>query len=113
MEDKKKMLIFMIIIVLIVILGIIFFPKIRSNPLIGTWTTDGITIYRFDKNNKGALIVPLSEYEFTYKIEDNKLFIDFKNEKSKDSDYEYSIENDKLILKGINKTTGSYTFTRK
>ena len=33
--------------------------------------------------------------------------------KSKDSDYEFKIENEKLILKGINKTTGLYTFTRK
>ena len=59
------------------------------------------------------MILPSSEYKFTYVLNNNKLYIDFESDKATDSDYEYSFENDKLILKGINSTSGTYTFTKK
>ena len=103
----------MLLIVVIFIFGFLIFRNKGKNTLIGTWTTDGVTVYEFKKNNAGALVLPLSTYEFTYKVEENKLYIDFKNEKSTDSSYEYSFKNGQLILKGINKTTGTYTFKRQ
>ena len=117
---KKRKLktknILILLIILILIMLAIFMPSIikknTNNPkktIIGTWTTDGVTKYRFDKNNKGALIVSLGEYEFTYKIEDDKLDIDFKNERAKDAKYTYTFEDDKLILEGEN---GKFTFER-
>ena len=41
------------------------------------------------------------------------MYIDFESDRATDSDFEYSFEGDKLILKGIKSTTGTYTFTRK
>lgn len=87
--------------------------KTVDERLIDTWTTDGVTVYEFDNKGKGAMKLPSAEYKFTYVINDNKLYIDFESEKAIDSDYEYSFENDKLILRGINATTGTYTFQRK
>ena len=87
--------------------------KTVDERLIDTWTTDGVTVYEFDNKGKGAMKLPSSEYKFTYVINDNKLYIDFESEKAVDSNYEYSFENDKLILKGINATTGTYTFQKK
>lgn len=81
--------------------------------LYNVWTTDGVTVYEFDNRGKGALKLPSEEYKFTYVVNGNKIYIDFESEKAVDSDYEYSFENDNLILKGINKTTGTYTFKRK
>ena len=110
---KIKNIIIIFIVIIILIIALLIFKKITKNPLIGTWTTDGITVYQFKNKNTGSLIVPLSEYKFTYKIDGNKLYIDFENEKSNDSDYEYSFKDNKLILKGINKTSGTYVFKKK
>ncbi len=113
--NKKRIII--IAIIAVIILLIIFFLKSKNNTnnktIIGAWTTDGVTIYEFSDSGKGKLIVPLSEYPFTYKIEDNKLFIDFENETSKDSTYEYSFEDNKMIWKNVEETYLTFTFTRK
>ena len=106
------MIICIIILIIAIILTISSFGKNKNNQnnFIGSWTNDGITVYKFNKDNTGELIVSLTEYEFTYKIEDKTLYIDFENEKSTDSQYSYSFEKDKLILKGDN---GTFTFTKK
>ncbi len=113
-KKKFKTNILIMIVLLIIVLVLLFFivkallrPK---NELLGTWTTDGITIYQFDENDTGKMIASSREYEFTYKVSGDKLTIDFKNEKSADRTYDYSIEDDKLILKFENKT---YTFVKK
>ena len=114
--------IFIVIILIIIAVGISIFVKspkqnkenqTADERLISTWTTDGITIYEFDNKGSGKMILPSSEYKFTYVSNNNKLYIDFESDKATDSDYEYSFENDKLILKGINSTSGTYTFTKK
>ena len=113
---KKKKTINKLILILCLIIAIaiiiILIPKKQknaNNKLIGEWTTDGVTKYKFEENNKGYLIVPLSKYKFNYKIEKNKLYIDFENKKSTDYDYTYSIKNKKLVLKGIN---GEFVFKK-
>ena len=105
------LLIISIIAILFLIFVIIKKPeeKEKSKTIIGTWTTDGVTNYQFNKNGTGILIVPLSEYEFTYKMEDDSLLIDFKNEKSTDSKYKFYFEDEKLILEGTN---GKFTFKK-
>lgn len=82
----------------------------KESKLIGTWTSDNITIYKFNKKNTGKLIVSLSEYEFKYKIKDKYLYIDFKNDKLEHSKYSYSLKNNKLILKNHK---GTFTFNKK
>ena len=118
-KNKYKKIINILTIILIILIVItlcisISIKKKNKNDvketIIGKWTTDEVTVYQFNKDNTGMLIVPLSEYKFTYKIKDNKLSIDFQNEKSEDSEYTYSLEKNKLILKGQN---GTFTFKRK
>lgn len=119
-KKKKNQFAIIVMIIAVILCLIIFIPKLNKNnesdksenKIVGSWTTDGYTVYEFDENGNGKLKIPIAEYEFTYKIEENKIFIDFKNEKSIDSDYEYSFESEKLILKGINKTSGTYVFTK-
>ncbi len=110
----KKNVIFMMVLFVLVVIGLIFVIKTltkNKNELIGMWTTDGNTVYQFDEDYTGKLIVPLSEYKFTYKVDGDKLSIDFENEKSTDVDCNYSIKDGKLILENFNGNT--YTFTRK
>ena len=110
---KKKIVIMLILITIVLAAIIILLLGLRKTPktsIIGTWTTDGVTIYKFNKNNTGALIVPLQEYEFTYKINEDTIEIDFKNETSEDSKYTYTFDDNRLILNGDN---GKFTFIKK
>ena len=79
---KIKKILILICLVIVVCLALVFLFKGKSrveNKFIGLWTTDGVTIYEFKKDNTGVLKVSLSDYEFEYEIKDNKLYIDFKN----------------------------------
>ena len=106
---KKKIIISVVIILFILVF--ILYKNNLLNKLIGTWTIDNnTTTYEFKKNNTGKLIVSLSEYKFKYKIKNNKLYIDFENNKSNDSVYKYKFINNKLILSNEN---GIFTFTKK
>ena len=106
LKTKKILILACIIIVVCVALIFIFNGK---NKFIGSWTTDGVTIYEFRKDNTGVLKVSLSDYDFKYEIKDDKLYIDFKNPKSEDSEYTYEFKDDKLILTG---KYGVFTFKR-
>ena len=64
----------------------------------GTWDYDTVTVYRFDKNGKGELILPNSTFAFTYKIKDDTLTIDFESENATDSTYTYTVTKDTLTL---------------
>ena len=99
-----------IIIVIVVILLFLLFNKNKSNDLLGSWVSEGGTIYEFNKNGKGVMIVPLSEYVFKYKIKDNILNIDYVDDKASDTKYTYVVKKDKLTLKG---EKGKFTFTKK
>ena len=77
--------------------------------LVGKWTTDGNTIYEFVDESKGNLIVPLMTLPFTYKLENNTIFIDFENESSDDMTYTYTLDSDKLLLNG---EYGTFNFSR-
>ena len=110
---KKKITIMIILIVVALAILIVLILGLRESPkanLIGIWTTDGVTIYEFDRNNKGKLVVSVGEFPFTYKINADTLEIDFENEKSTDSKYTYKFDDNKLILNGDN---GTFTFIKK
>ena len=108
---KKNVCLCIFIVVFIILILIIYKELIISKPkIVGVWTTDDVTIYEFYKNNTGKLIVSLNEYEFNYKLKDNYLYVDFINDKSDDSEYYYSLKNNKLILKNDN---GTFIFIRK
>jgi len=122
MKKKSSKIILIICIFIAIIASSVIIIKVirninknnlKENSLIGLWTTDGVTIYEFKDNGKGMLKLPLSEYEYSYKIDGNKLHIDFESEETTDSDYEYYFENDNLILKGFYRTRGTYIFHKQ
>ena len=111
-KSLNKLLLFVIFVVIVIAFCCSFSLMKKNNvkdTILGKWTTDEVTVYQFNKDNTGKLIVPLSEYEFTYKIEGDKLYIDFVNEKSEDSEYTYFLKDSKLNLKGKN---GTFIFKR-
>ena len=98
---KKKIIIFIPIWVLLIVcifIAISFFKQTKTDDFKGLWDIDGYTKYEFDGKGNGKLIIPSNEYIFTYTIKDNIISIDFENEKTIDSEYEYIINKDKLEL---------------
>ena len=119
-EKKKKqniIIIFIIIIVCIIITCLVMISKPKENTekdkttqldaFYGLWNIDDVTKYEFDGKGRGKMLLPESglEYEFSYKIVDNEILIDFDSEEAKDFKYKYSIEENKIQLEG--KTPGS------
>lgn len=76
--------------------------------LLGTWKIDNHTTYYFDGTGKGSLILPDDTYDFTYKISNKLVELDFEDPRATDSKYEFSVENDKLFLIGKNANDGTY-----
>jgi len=108
---KKEVVIGLIIVSSITLLiSLIMINKNSKNTFIGSWISEGGIIYEFKRNNSGIMKTSLSEYKFTYKISDKMLSIDFENEKSEDSEYEYNFKNKRLILSN---EKGIFTFTKK
>ena len=62
------------------------------------------------KKSMAKKVMSKGEYKFNYKIEDNKLYIDFANEKSEDTTYTYSLKKEKLTLKSKN---GTFVFKKQ
>lgn len=110
-KNRSGIKIFIIIIIMIVFVGVAIVN--HKDKLCGSWKTDGGTKYKFDGKGKGALITSLSRYEFSYTIKKNNIYIDFLTDKAKDASYEYSIEDTKLTIKGIDNTDGTYTLTKE
>lgn len=78
----------------------------RTDALAGKWDFDGTTAYEFDGKGSGAMLLTLADYDFTYEIKDNQLYIDFVNESAHDATYEFSVKGDTLILIGDEGTIG-------
>lgn len=86
---------------LAILIGIILCVRSCSKPtIIGRWDMDGTTVYRFEKDGTGALVLPTKEYEFTYVIEDNVLRIDFVDEAALDANYTFEVQKSVLFLTG-------------
>ena len=100
-----------ICIAVIVILFITFLVCINSkrNPLVGKWTTEKGTIYQFNKDYTGKLILSIGEYEYKYEIKGDKVYVDFTSESSNDTEFIFKVDNDKLVLENKN---GTFNFTK-
>lgn len=70
----------------------------RQDELVGRWTVDGVTTYRFDKDGTGVLILPAHEYVFTYTTTVNKLSLTFADSKVKDGVFIFEINDNLLSL---------------
>lgn len=125
-ELKKQRLIFICIVVGIILIITIMIgvgiDKIKNNnkmsefdEFYGLWNIDGITKYEFDGKGRGKMLLPESnlEYEFTYKINENKILIDFDSEDAKDYTYKYSINNNVLKVEGETPGSGKLEMTRE
>lgn len=125
-ELKKQRLIFICIVVGIILIITIMIgvgiEKIKNNnkmsefdEFYGLWNIDGITKYEFDGKGRGKMLLPESnlEYEFTYKINENKILIDFDSEDAKDYTYKYSIDNNILKVEGETPGSGKLEMTRE
>ena len=99
--SKKKLIPILVVIVLIIVGIVIFLNISKKDKLVGLWDVDGNTKYEFNGKGKGKIIVPNSEYEFTYTIENNVVSVDFKSEKSTDTKYEFKVQKDSMELKDL------------
>ncbi len=72
-----------------------------SEAIVGTWAVDERTDLYFGDDNKGKLILPQSEYAFSYKIKnDDQLTLKFTSSKASDATYTASVSGDTLKLIG-------------
>ena len=81
--------------------------------LIGSWSTDGVTIYNFDEDGTGYLRTSVKDYVFSYNLVGNKLYINYADEGSTDSDYKITIKDKTLTLTGINQTAGTFILNKQ
>ena len=104
MKLKRKTLIISVVVITIVIIisGCLLLTNKGNNEIIGFWTIDGYTNYEFLEHDKGNLVLPHKKIEFTYKIKDNTICIDFKDENAIDKCYEYNFEGKELIIRDSN-----------
>ena len=71
---------------------------IQKDKLKGTWNYDGTTVYQFDGEGNGMLILPSKDYKFYYEIKKNELLIDFVEENARDFVYKFDVAEDTLML---------------
>ena len=92
------------IICIAVLLFVILFLRLkdadRDQSMAGKWSVDGVTEYVFDRDGKGALLLPYSRYAFkdTIDKESEKLIIDFESDALEDETFQYKITGDTLAL---------------
>lgn len=103
------------VVLLLLVIILIFKGCAGGDVLKGTWDMDGTTVYQFEGNGKGAMILPSNTYTFKYTIneEEKTVSIDFEDEKANDYTYNYEVTKDKLILSGSEgKESFAYEFTK-
>ena len=81
--------------------------------LAGKWNFDGSTYYEFDGDGAGTMTLPNKTYEFSYKVKDNQMRIDYEDASLTDGTYTFSVEDSKLTLIGGEGTVGgTYELTK-
>lgn len=116
-QNQRRMLIggasVLLIVIIVAIILIVKGCSGATDALAGTWDLDSNTTYEFDGKGSGAMLLTIADYDFTYEIKDNQLYIDFVNESAHDATYEFSVKGDTLILIGGEGTIGgTYELTK-
>ena len=115
-NDRHKKLFpskFVLIVVVLIAIFLLFALLRPSDPLTGRWNMDEVTSYEFYSGGKGMLMLPTTEYEFSYTVSERVLNIDFTYEGAKDAQYSFTVEGDTLTLEGGSDTTQrTYTLYR-
>ena len=113
-KSKTSKIIWITIVAILIVLIIVVMLVLKLNKktnnienidtsLLGTYSYEGDTKYKFDKN--GRAISPQELYA-RFKIEDSKLIIDFDDEHVHDATYSYQLDNNSLKLVGEEGTAG-------
>ena len=114
---KIGILILVIILIVIFIVAInIYNKKSMENQdiLKGTFVYNNNVKYEFNEKGEGAMYDGDTKYEYTYKIDDKKVTMDFKDEIIHDATYTFNLEDDILTLIGGEGTTGGeYTLKKE
>ena len=112
---KIKLLIILIFIAIISILAVIAINNsIKSkNPLNGTFIYNDKVKYEFNGKTKGAMYDRDTKYLYTYKVEGDKLIINFKDDAVYDATYTFKLEEDTLTLIGGEGTVGGEYILKK
>lgn len=70
----------------------------KGGSLYKEWKIDSTTHYRFEEGGRGALVLPSEEFPFSFRIEENRISIDFDDESCIDKNYTFSVIGDILTL---------------
>ncbi len=89
----------------LLIVTIVTVISLPSGPLEGKWEMDAVTSYEFYRDGKGAMILPSAEYDFSYAVKENTVYIDFLYDGAKDAQYNFAVDGNTLTLEGGNATT--------
>ena len=83
---------------LLLLAGAVLYVCLRPDKLEGTWRYDEVTAYQFDGRGSGSLVLPDTEYPFSYRLTGGKLQIDFESEAARDAAYDYTVTGSELTL---------------
>lgn len=123
-RQRQRMLtivgLFVVIAVIAVISIFLFKPSdtkndpTKSDALSGAWVYDQYTKYEFDGYGKGCMCLENTHYEYSYKIDGDKLSMDFKNEAVHDCSYTFAVNGGQLTIVGGEGTSGgTYTLIKQ
>lgn len=96
-----------------VICTVLHFTK-NEKLLVGTWVYDEHTQYVFETNSRGKLLADDVSYAYVYRINGDKLILDFTENVVRNCEYTFSLDGAKLSLKGGTGTDGgTYSLNKK
>ena len=82
--------------------------------MVGSWVYDEQTEYVFETNNRGKLLADDVSYAYIYRINGDKLILDFTENVVRNCEYTFSVDGAKLTLKGGTGTDGgTYSLNKK
>lgn len=91
------LLVLLAVVLIFVVVGLI---RYNRTTLDGRWDLDGTTVYEFNDDGTGALVLLNAEYEFSYEIEGDVLTIDFLDDYALDARYTFTIERNIMFWTG-------------
>ncbi len=100
LNPRFVLLVSVLVLILLVLISMCSRSCTGKSKLTGKWDLDGTTVYEFYGKGKGALILLTAEYEFSYTIQDDTVYIDFTDDRALDSKYTFRVEKDMLFLTG-------------
>ncbi len=117
-QRQRRILLAVVIAVIIIIISIVCFAlkpnSENSNILNGVWKYDEYTKYEFKENGIGCMCLDNLHYKYTYKIDNNKLMLDFEDEAVHDCTYIFALNENELTIKGEDGTVGgTYRLTKE